>query len=237
MHNTFITRGFDWALGGSRNIKLANRLLRALGKRAVVRAPHATGAMTSLEQRMNLYHLVSQVIAYDVPGDLVEIGTFTGQTAVLFGKVLAGEGDGSRRLHVYDAFEPLWDAPKPLEALQQNFRAHDLPLPEVHAGWFKDTIPAQLPATISFAHIDCGWGSDPEEHGRVIQDVMAQVYPRMSRGAVCSIVDYCDAVEVPDVEDANPGVRPAFDRFLADKPEQVSLLYAGEYGHAYFRKR
>lgn len=236
MHNSFITRDFDWSLGGSRSVRLANRLLRRLGKQAFVRAPHATGAMTSIEQRINLYHLVSQVLAYDVKGDLVEIGSFTGQTAALFAKVMRGEGAGSRRLHVYDAFEGLWGQPKPLDALRQNFAQHDLPLPEIHAGWFEKTIPAELPEAISFVHVDCGWGADPEQHGRVILDVMQHVYPRMTRGAICSIVDYSDAREVPEVEHANPGVKPAFDRFLADKPEQVSVLYACEYGHAYFRK-
>jgi O-methyltransferase len=237
MNNTFITRDFDWALSGSRSVQLANRMLRALGKKAWVRAPYATGHMTTVEQRMNLYHMVSQVLAYQVPGDLVEVGCFTGQTAVLFAKVLAGEGDGSRKLHVYDSFEGLWDTPNPLQSLKDNFAAHGLSLPELHAGWFKETIPSQLPEAISFAHIDCGWGGDPAEHGKVIHEVMSHIYPRLARGAICSIVDYSDPREVPEVEDANPGVKPAFDAFLANKPEKVSVLYGCEYGHGYFRKQ
>lgn len=236
MHNTFITRDFDWAEAGSRNVRLANRVLRLLGKRAQLRAPYSTGYMTSVEMRMNLYHLVSQVLAYGVPGDFIEVGCFTGQTAVLFAKVLAGEGDGTRKLHVYDTFEGLWSTPDPLAMLHQFFREHALPLPEIHKGLFQDTMPSGLPSAISFAHIDCGSGADPALHGRVITEVMTHVYPRMSRGAICSIVDYCDPTQLDGLEDLNPGVKPAFDRFMADKPESISVLYACEYGHAYFRK-
>lgn len=237
MHNTFITRDFDWAHAGSRSVRAANRLLRLLGRRARVRAPHSTGYMTSVEMRMNLYHLVSQVLGYGVPGDLIEVGSFVGQTAVLMSKVLEGEGDGARRLHVYDSFEGLWDTPDPLGLLQQNFRAQKLPLPEIHKGWFQDTLPAELPDTIAFAHVDCGWGGPPDEHGRILELVMSAIYPRLSRGAICSIVDYCDPAQGWVLEDLNPGVKPAIDRFLADKPESVSILYACEYGHAYIRKR
>jgi hypothetical protein len=34
----------------------------------------------------------------------------------------------------------------------------------------------------------------------------------------------------------SPGVKRATDQFFADKPEKVSLLYAGEYSNGYFRK-
>jgi hypothetical protein len=37
---------------------------------------------------VNMYHLVSQVIAYNVYGDLVEVGCYEGQSAVLIAKVL-----------------------------------------------------------------------------------------------------------------------------------------------------
>jgi O-methyltransferase len=234
MDNRFITRFLDWQAGSSRSVALANRVLRNLGKRAYVRAPGSTGYMTNIEVRMNLYHLLSQVLAYDVPGDLVELGTFVGHTAVLVAQVLEAEGDGSRRLHVYDTFAPLWNEPDPPARLLHNFAQYSLSFPEVHAGWFHDTLPAALPDKISFVHVDCGWGTDPDEHGRVIREAMAHVYPRLSRGAVCSLIDYGDLAELPDNQ--NPGVKPAIDSFLADKPETMSVLFAAEYGHAYFRK-
>ncbi|MET0284186.1 MAG: TylF/MycF/NovP-related O-methyltransferase [Polyangiales bacterium] len=234
MDNRFITRLFDWETGVSRSATLANRALRALGRRAWLRAPGSTGYMTNIEVRQNLYHLVSQVLAYDVPGDLIELGTFVGYTGVLIGKVLQAEGDGTRTLHLYDTFTPLWNEPDPRAACERNFRDHGLPLPSMHAGLFHDTLPTQLPAKVSFVHVDCGWGTDADEHGRVIRDAMAEVYPRLSRGAICSLIDYGSREDLP--ENQNPGVKPAIDAFLADKPEEISVLYAAEYGHAYFRK-
>jgi O-methyltransferase len=237
VHNTFITRHFDWdGRHGSRPVRVANPALRLIGKSARVRAPYSTGYMSTIEQRINLYHFISQLIAHDVRGDLIEVGTFVGETAVLISKVLEGENNLDRKLHVYDSFEPLWNTPDPLAALHAHFAEHRLPLPEVHKGWFKDTMPDELPDEISFAHIDCGWGGDPKEHEQVLLEAMAHIYPRMTHGAICSIVDYTDTQELPEAENAQPGVKPAFDKFMADKPEQISILYAGEFGHAYFRK-
>lgn len=234
MDNRFITRFFDWETGASRSVGLANRLLQKVGKRVWVRAPGSTGYMTNIEVRMNLYHLVSQVLAFDVPGDFVELGTFVGHSAVLIGKVLQTEGDGSRKLHVYDTFAPLWNSPNPLENLKSNFAQYQVLEPQIHPGWFADTLPSGLPDKISFVHVDCGWGRDPDEHGKVIRDAMQLVYPRLSRGAICSFIDYGDLSEV--MENQNPGTKPAIDGFLSDKPESMSALYAGEYGHGYFRK-
>lgn len=232
--NRFITRLFDWETGVSRSATLANRALRMLGKNAWLRTPGSTGYMTNIEVRTNLYHLVSQVLAYDVPGDLIELGTFVGYTGVLIGKVLQGEGDGTRQLHLYDTFTPLWNEPNPRATCEKNFVDNGLPVPAMHVGLFNDTLPTQLPARISFVHVDCGWGTDADEHGKVIRDAMALVYPRLSKGAVVSLIDYGSKEDVP--ENQNPGVKPAIDAFLADKPEQVSVLYAAEYGHGYFRK-
>ncbi len=237
VHNTFITRYFDWdGSHGSRTVRAANRALRLLGKSARVRAPYSTGYMSTIEQRINVYHFVSQVVAHRVRGDLIEVGTFVGETAVLITKVLEGEQNAGRKLHVYDAFSPLWNSPDPLGALKGHFAKQRLPLPEIHKGWFRDTMPGELPDEISFAHIDCGWGGDPKDHEQVLLDVMAHIYPRMTPGAICSIIDYTDNNELPEAVDANPGVKPAFDKFMADKPERISILYAAEMGHAYFRK-
>jgi O-methyltransferase len=51
-----------------------------------------------------MYHLVSQSIAYNVEGDLVEVGCYEGQSAVLITKVMH---NSTKKLHVYDSFEGL----------------------------------------------------------------------------------------------------------------------------------
>src|SRR5690349_18393215 len=88
MHNSFITTGFDWMVGGSTRLLLANELLGKIGSRVRLRAPTSTGYMSSIEMRGNLYHLVSQILAYDVPGEIVEFGSFAGESAVLMATVV-----------------------------------------------------------------------------------------------------------------------------------------------------
>jgi len=55
---------------------------------------------------MNMYHLVSQTLAYQVEGDLVEVCCNTGQSAVLIAKVMR-EFASTRELQLYDSFAGL----------------------------------------------------------------------------------------------------------------------------------
>src|SRR5262245_55826411 len=104
MDNVFITQYFDWNQRGSPKAQLLNTVLSKLGLPARVTSPNRTGAMTNVEQRINIFHLVMQVLAYDVPGDLVELGTLRGSTAVLIESVIRMFGRG-QALHVYDTFQ------------------------------------------------------------------------------------------------------------------------------------
>ena len=239
MHNMFITRGFDWGGPGSRKLELGNALLKRLGVSTRFTAPGSTGYMTSVEQRINMYHLVSQVLAYGIEGDLVEVGTFTGQTATLIARVVAGEGKG-QRVHVYDSFGAAWDASNPRQSLEDNFRTAGVALPEIHQGLFNETIPSQLPAKIAFANLDVGFGgreARAEEHSGVLCHVLEHVYPRLSRGAICSLIDYWDTELHADEVHENYGVTLGCSRFFADKQERVSVLYSGSFTQAYFRKQ
>ena len=88
MDNTFITQWFDWNRPGTRSARLVNAVLAKLGVSARLVSPHQTGSMTNVEQRINMFHLVMQVLTAGVPGDLVELGTFRGSSAALFQKVI-----------------------------------------------------------------------------------------------------------------------------------------------------
>jgi len=197
--------------------------------------------MTNCEQRMNMYHLLSQVLVYGVPGDVVELGCNEGQSSVLMRKVMDYYAP-ERVLHVYDSFEGLpaanqkdgsipfaaQDLKVPKDILIDNFRQHGLPLPEIHVGWFNETLPAGLPERICFAHLD----------GDLYESILISleyVYPRMPKGAICLVDDYADPA-IHDGWNELPGVKRACDEYLADKPERVSLLYAGDYSHGFFRK-
>jgi O-methyltransferase len=241
--SVFVVTDFDWAPPElAPHYALLNRILRRL--RAPVRLAPAIppGRMTNVEQRMNMFHLVSQVLAYGVPGDVVELGCYVGQSAVLMQKVIA-HADPSRRLHVYDSFAGIGDLHEKdgdtiyrkgemraaIADVRANFTRYGLRQPEIHPGWFRETLPDQLPDQICFAHLD------GDLYEAILQSLEA-VYPRLSEGAICLIDDYADPA-VFDGWNLLPGVKRACDEFLADKPEKMSVLYCGrDQAHGYFRK-
>ena len=106
MDNFFIAEYFDWRIKRFSLLdRLASRVLsKLLGKTEFRSAdlfdkiytrltgnaiiPSTSGVMTNIEQRMNMYHLVSQVLAYGVKGEFVELGCNTGDSSVLITKLL-----------------------------------------------------------------------------------------------------------------------------------------------------
>jgi O-methyltransferase len=87
-------------------------------------------------------------------------------------------------------------------------------LPTAHPGWFRETLPKELPQKICFAHLDGDF------YDSIIESLEH---------------DYCD----PSVLERNnilPGAKKACDDFLAGKPEKMTVLIAGPEAHAYFRK-
>ena len=259
MDNFFLTEYFDWRI---RRFSLVDRVVsrilsKVLGKTEFRSAdfvdriytgltgndpiPSTSGVMTNIEQRINMYHLVSQVLAYGVDGDFVELGCNTGDSSVLITKLLQAY-NSDKRLSVYDSFEGLPPA-KPIDGnfykegycatnedvLRENFKRYNLPLPNIHKGWFQDTLPEGLPEKIAFAYLD----------GDFYDSIMVSlqyVYPKLSPGAVCLIDDYCDPQINPKGWNRLPGVKKACDEYLVDKPEKMEFIYSGPYSHAFFRK-
>ena len=199
------------------------------------------GQMSNIEQAMNTYHLLVQTILQEIEGDVVELGCFEGVTTILLQKTL-DQYNSHKRIHVYDSFEGLPDKSEKdgdttynlgacktqKEALIQNFEKFHVKLPEIHVGWFQDTLPKELPDKISFAHLDGDFYSS-------ILDSLVYTYPKLTKGAVVVIDDYCDPA-VHNVHNILPGVKQACDEFFKDKPEKVSVLIAGCQSHGYFRK-
>jgi O-methyltransferase len=123
--------------------------------------------MQRVDHAQHLVALLREVLAAGVPGEVVELGCNAGLTAVLLQEVLRREAP-SRRLHVHDSFAGLpargaqdgrvdGDAPDcaaTQDQLRGNVARFGLPLPEVHAGWFEDTLPHGLPQAVAFAHVD-----------------------------------------------------------------------------------
>jgi O-methyltransferase len=204
------------------------------------------GYMTSREQACNLYHLLRSTVVARVPGDVVELGCHEGLTAALLQRTLDEQGS-DKRLHVFDSFaglppstaEDFRDgAPATAagalavseESVRRTFARFGVRPPEIHKGWFEDTLPAGLPERVAFAHLDGDLYSSTLTGLR-------EVYPRLSPGSVVVLDDYHDPEQLPSRWSLFPGVKQACDEFLADKPERVTPLVAGHECHGYFMKQ
>jgi len=94
----------DWTLKLPKLAQLSNRALRKL--KIGLRLESVVNGwfdMTTLEQRLGLVQLLTDVVQCGVAGDVVECGCFEGKTAALLTRV-AHELDSSRVFRVYDSF-------------------------------------------------------------------------------------------------------------------------------------
>jgi O-methyltransferase len=220
-------------------IKLFNRCVRSAGYYyALTRLPDPHVEMNSVEQRSNYYILLDSIISNKIDGDVVEIGCFTGQCAMLFQKII-DQHSSEKKLHLYDNFQSKFNINEDVENLLiNNFKAAGLKSPILHKGFFADTLPSQLPDRISFVHVDCGFGGDAIQLKSIIIHCLEHIYPRMEKGAICAFMDYHDDKIVPAGIgfNSNPGVKLACDEFLLTRPETITSIYANQYSHGFFRK-
>jgi O-methyltransferase len=192
--------------------------------------------MMSMEQASNLQLLMAGVLGGEVPGAVVELGCYTGSTSLVLAKVLERSG-GKRPFHVFDSFAHELGSEKDIRAVfESNFTKYALPLPAIHQGDLRATVPAELPANIAFAHIDLGVGGGTDIHTSIITYALETVYPRLSKHGVMVFMDYHVPGVTVEGSDSNPGVRLACDAFLAERPERMNTLYGGACSHGYFRK-
>ena len=238
MNNFFINKPPFNLKKDSSFIGFANKVIKKLRLGYSLQPlPDSKVDMNSIEQRINYFHLIDAVIANKIEGDVIELGCFTGQCAMLFQKVIQ-DYQSEKALHLYDSFQSKFKLQGSVEEeLKNNFQKAGLKQPVLHKGFFQDTIPGQLPEKISFVHIDCGFGGDKMMHKEIMLYCLESVYPRMTKGAVCVLMDYHDAsVSGKSGFDANPGATLATDEFLKTRPEKVIALYGNHYSHAFFRK-
>lgn len=231
-------------------------------------------ACVNLPQAINLWWALNHVLWAGVEGDVVEVGCLSGRTAAMLEKTVATSWASlGRRLYLYDSFEGLSQPtaddgtipfdPKAFKTspdeVRRRFKEFDLAEPAIIPGWVNDTLPHCLPPRIAFAHIDLDLYA-PTKHA------LECVYPRLSRGAIVVVDDYCDPALVPHIEQVYnenpynrspyagdgatdpvpprqyhignwvPAVKRAADEFLSDKPEEWTVLLAAEEKHAFFRK-
>ncbi len=202
--------------------------------------------MGNIELRTHLFHILTQLITFEVPGDIVEIGCNSGESSVILQKIIQ-DMDPSRQLHVYDSFQGV---PKPShhdkdvyaigdmsaseEQFRKNFESVGLQLPIIHAGWFEETLTSsQLPEKIAFGFIDC----DLYDASLL---ALNKIYPLLSLNAICFFGAYSDPESNAAITTKScfksPGIKRACDEFFRDKPEKISLLLTGTHTSGYFRK-
>ena len=147
-----------------------------------------------------LYHLIMAgkilQIPKDLPGDLVECGSFKGGSAVNLSRLAAWTG---RRLHLFDSFEGL---PTPQEGdkehlvlselqfhtyeggayagslseVRENIRKYGvLDVCEFHKGLFNETLP-KFDAQLVFAYVDADLTSS-------VRDCLKYLWPLLQEGS------------------------------------------------------
>jgi O-methyltransferase len=155
----------------------------------------------------------------DLSGDAVELGCFEGTTSLFLVRFLK-LCRSLKHLHVYDSFQGLPE--KGVEDgnnqnfikgscltsrfnFERNFSEAELPLPEIHEGWFRDIKKEMIP-NIAFAFLDSDFYTS-------ILDSLVLVYPKLVPKARVVIHDYGNP--------ALPGVAKACSEFLVGKPEKI----------------
>lgn len=162
-----------------------------------------------------LHDAVADVIAREVPGDVVECGTAHGGSAALMGLALA-RARAPRTLWAFDTFEGIPPATEadPDFAIARlytgDFRGEQAEVEALLArlgvlertrlvkGLFQDTVPVAPIGAIAVLHLDGDW----YESVKVCLD---HLYDRVSPGGVIQIDDYGHW----------EGARKAVDEFLA----------------------
>jgi hypothetical protein len=177
--------------------------------RAVVRGekygyPRRAHTMIGLARLSNIQELVENVLARDVPGDLIEAGAWRGGATIFMRAVLKAHAVTDRTVWVADSFEGL-PPPNPEEypadqgldlntiedlAVSQeeaaaNFERYGLLDNQVRfiKGWFKDTLPTAPIRQLAVFRVD----ADLYES---TMDALVPLYPKVASGGYVIVDDY-----------------------------------------------
>lgn len=210
-----------------------NWLLHSLNMEIEIAPKGDSNDMITLEQRINLFHLINDVVAHNVEGSIAEFGCHVGNSATQIQAIL-NQANSTKEFHVFDKLDARWETK---QKLIKNFESSNLPLPIIHEGFFSDTVPSELPSKLAFVHIDAGHGGDQVQFMDLIIFLLENIYKGMTPGAICLLMDYHDTSKTVKGTNSNPGVKAGCDIFFEDKPESVYVLYGNRYSHGYFRKK
>jgi Macrocin-O-methyltransferase (TylF) len=154
----------------------------------------------------NLHWCLDQILADEVPGDVIETGAWRGGVCIFMRGFLAVHGCTDRTVWVADSFEGLpapaqIDGPRVsrldvsavndqvlsvgLEEVQENFRRYDLLDEQVRflPGWFSDTLPKAPIDRLALLRLDGDWYSST-------MDALVNLYPKLVPGGFVIVDDY-----------------------------------------------
>lgn len=169
--------------------------------------PSRAFTMIGTERLNNIQYCFEDVLANEVPGDLIEAGAWRGGATIFMRALLQAYDVTDRSVWVADSFEGL---PPPnlakypadsdphvkdlhaadglaisQEEVERNFSRYGLLDDQVHflKGWFSDTLPTAPIEQISVLRID----ADMYES---TMDVLTNLYPKVSSGGYVILDDY-----------------------------------------------
>lgn len=166
--------------------------------------PLEAHTMIGLKRLDHLQSSIEDVLAQDVPGDLIETGVWRGGAAIFMRAVLKANGVTDRTVWAADSFEglPAPDAEKypadagdthhtfselavSLEEVKTNFARYGLLDEQVRflKGWFRDTLPDAPIDRLAILRLD----GDIYES---TMDALTTLYPKLSPGGYVIVDDF-----------------------------------------------
>ena len=188
--------------------------------------PANAHTMIGIKRLDNIQKCVEDVLADNVPGDLVETGVWRGGACIFMRGILRAHGVRDRTVWVADSFQGIpvvgedgyaGDRKMALhrhallavseDEVRRNFRNYDLLDEQVRflPGWFKDTLPAAPIDALAVLRMD----GDLYESTR---DTLTNLYPKVSVGGYIIVDDY---LTCPPCKDAVDEYRAKYD--IADE--------------------
>jgi len=161
---------------------------------------------------------LNQVLKDGVPGDMVELGVYKGNSAGILAAFARRHG---RRVFLFDTFQGFDERDLRGVDSEHFVQFRDTSLASVQAlvgtenvtyaqGFFPESASKiSMPERIAVAHIDCDL-YEPMKAG------LEKFYPRLSPGGIMLLHDYSSGHW--------PGATRAVDEFFRDLPEKVILL-------------
>lgn len=192
-------------------------------------------SQVSAKETEILLSLLKQSLSASIPGDVVELGCYRGDTSIVFQRALQNftnlSGGSSKNLWLYDSFAGLPEKSREDSSAAgdqfksgelfvtkreviEKFKRQNLPLPKIKKAFFEELDPGtDLPDKISFAFLDGDLYAS-------IKTSLTLVESKMQPGSIIIVHDYNN----PEL----PGSARATDEWLKSHVAKVAKFKTQE---------